>query len=65
MFDLPDCFITFNDLNVQTVIRLFEKLFPQREILSNNISTKIDEVRKLSDVNFMKIPALLDSKAGW
>jgi polysaccharide pyruvyl transferase WcaK-like protein len=65
MFDLPECFITFKDLNAQTVIGLFEKLFPKREILRNNICSKIDEVRKLSDVNFMKIPALLDSKAGW
>jgi polysaccharide pyruvyl transferase WcaK-like protein len=65
MFDLPECFITFKNLNAQTVIGLFEKLFPKREILRNNICSKIDEVRKLSDVNFMKIPALLDSKAGW
>jgi len=62
MFGLPDCFITFNDLNVQTVISLFEKLFPKREILVNNICSKIDDVRKLSDVNFMNVPELLDSK---
>ena len=60
MFDLPDCFITYNELNAQAVIRLFEKLFPQREILAAKINSKIDEVRKLSDLNFHAIPGLLN-----
>lgn len=63
MFGLPDCFITFNDLNVQTVIGLFEQLFPERGNLRAIIHSKIMEVRKLSDVNFRHVSELLKVKA--
>ena len=59
LFDLPDCFITFKDLNVENVIRVFERLFPQRASLAKNLTSKIEDVRTLADVNFFRIPEFL------
>lgn len=62
MFDLTDCYITFSNLNVKNMISLFEQLFQKKSTLTKCIVTNIDKVRKLSDINFMSIPELLNTE---
>ncbi len=62
MFDLTDCYITFSNLNVESMISLFEQLFQRKSSLAKCIVTNIDKVRNLSDVNFTHIPELLLTK---
>ena len=59
MFDVSDNFITYNDLNEENLIAMFDQWFERRAQIKTNVLNNIEKVKALAELNFQDVAGLL------